>query len=140
VRAQHRVPPRHRLPGLHHGVVHTTDDRGREAENLGYSVASPKVSGVMNRRLGLRRVEPSPCRPPPEIAPDQCVRGRGLIVSDAAARGAGWAYAAGDARYVPKMIMVSCAAVVAWAARREQFRPHRAPADCSQARKSWSPR
>jgi len=48
--------------------------------------------------------------------------GRGLIVSHPVAPGAECACAAGDAIYVPKMIMGSCPAVVAWAARRAQFR------------------
>jgi hypothetical protein len=43
------------------------------------------------------------------------VRGRGLIVSHPVARGAEWACAAGDAKYVLKMVTGSCAAVVAWA-------------------------
>src|SRR5258708_29185849 len=55
--------------------------------------------------------------PPPEIAPDQRVRGRGLIVSHPVARGAERACAAGDARYEPKMITGSCATVVAWTGR-----------------------
>jgi hypothetical protein len=65
----------------------------------------------------LRRVESSTCHHHLKIAPDQCVRGRGLILSHAVARGAEWAWAAGYARYVPKMITGSCAAVVAWAGR-----------------------
>src|SRR5260221_3864920 len=52
--------------------------------------------------------------PAPEIAPGQRVRGRGLIVSHPVARGAERACAGGDARYAPKMIMGSCAAVVEW--------------------------
>jgi hypothetical protein len=48
VRAQQRVLPCHRLPGLHHGVVHTTDDRGHDTGNLGYSVASPKGAHLLS--------------------------------------------------------------------------------------------
>jgi hypothetical protein len=43
-------------------------------------------------------------------------------VSHPVARGAERACAVGDAKYVPKMITGSCAAVVAWAALRPQFR------------------
>src|SRR5260221_4296540 len=60
--------------------------------------------------------------PPPEIAPDQRVRGRGLIVSHPVARGAEWACAAGYAKYVPKMITGSCAAVVPWPGPAESER------------------
>jgi hypothetical protein len=71
----------------------------------------------MNRRLSLRRVEPSTWRHHLKTAPDQCVRGRGLILSHPIARGAESAWAAGEAKYVPKMITGPCATVVAWAGR-----------------------
>jgi hypothetical protein len=43
-------------------------------------------------------------------------------LSHPVARGAGWASAAGDAKYVPKMIMGSCAEVVDWPGPAESER------------------
>src|SRR5260221_7449732 len=74
-------------------------------------IARPlKVSGVLNRRLSLRRVESSTWRHHLNSPwPARTRPGADRVAS--AARGAEWACAAGDAKYMPKMITGSCAAL-----------------------------
>ncbi len=69
----------------------------------------------MSRTVSSAHVGSNPHLPPtPETVPDQRICPRRLILRHAIARGAEWACAAGYAKYMPKMIMGSRAAEVAW--------------------------